>query len=121
MKDLVIAAKVPAKDDKPEMNASITVKTGETAEESIKMFGGDAVNSNAQSNWIVTLQSNIRSGLKKGETQEQIQTRLGASKMGIAASKAAIDPEQAFLAKYAAATPEERKVMRKKLEEAAAK
>ena len=118
MKDLSVTAKVPANKEKgtPELGpATIVVKTGETAAESIKMFGDEAVKSNSDANWIVTLQGNIRSGLRRGETPEQIQARLGSAKMGVAASKAQADPKQAWLAQYAAATPEERKKMKQDL------
>ena len=79
MKALVVEAKVPEKKEGDKVIAkqigpvSITVQTGETATEMIKMFGEDAVKSNANANWVVTLQSNIRARLKKGETVEQIQ------------------------------------------------
>jgi len=115
-----VTARVPAKDGQPEKVASITITDGETAEEQIKMFGDAAVRSNASSNWDVTLQSAIRSGLRRGETQEQLQARLGEAKMGVKIQKAAADPEAAFLAKYQAASPAERKAMMKKLQELAA-
>ncbi len=121
MKDMTITAKVPAKDDKPELNGSLTVKAPESIEEAIQMYGGDAVLSNAISNWTVTLQGTVRGALRRGETQDGIQTRLGGSKMGVAATKAQIDPKQAFIAQYAAASPEERKKMIADLQAAAAK
>ena len=114
MKDLQVTAKVPANEKKgtKEMIGSITVKAPETAEEGIKMFGGDALLSNALSNWVVTLQGNIRGGLRRGEDVKALQVRLGTSKMGVAATKASVDPKQAWLAQYASATPEERKKMK---------
>lgn len=121
MKDLQVTAKVPAKPAKdgkpatPEMVGSIKVKAPETAEEGIKMFGDGAVLTNAISNWVVTLQGAIRSGLRRGENSAALQARLGASKMGVAATKAAIDPKQAWLASYQAATPAERKRMKSEL------
>jgi hypothetical protein len=118
MKDFQVQAKVPANKAKgtPELGpATIIVKTGENVEEMKKMFGDEAVVSNANANWKVTLQSSIRSALKRGETQEQMQARLGAAKMGVAVAKAAIDPKQAWLASYQAATPAERKKMKAEL------
>lgn len=115
MKDLQVQARVPANKAKgtPELGpVTVTVKTGETAEEKIKMFGDEPVSSNADANWKVTLQSSVRSALRRGETQAQIQARLGAAKMGVAVQKAAIDPKQAWLASYQAATPAERKKMK---------
>lgn len=111
-----VQAMVPEKKDKDGKivqkqlgPATIEVQTGVTAKESIELFGDEAVKTNAESNWTVTLQSNIRGGLKKGETQAQIQARLGGAKMGVAQKGAVIDPVQAFLALYASATPERRK------------
>jgi hypothetical protein len=117
MKDLQVTAKVPANAEKgtKEMIGAITVKVPETAEEAIKMYGGDAVLSNAISNWTVVLQGNIRGGLRRGEDAKALQARLGGAKMGVAAAKAQADPKQAWLAQYAAATPEERKKMKKEL------
>ena len=115
MKDMQVSAKVPAKDDQPEKVGTITVKSPESAEEAIKMFGDSPVVSNAISNWVVTLQGTIRAGLRRGETSAQLQARLGGVKMGQAATKAAIDPKQAWLASYQAATPVERKKMKAEL------
>lgn len=112
MKDLQVSARIPAKDGAPERIGSVTVKAPETAEEGIKMFGDQAMNSNATANWVVTLQSGIRGGLKRGETPQALQARLGSAKMGVAAAKAAQDPKAAWLAAYQAATPQERKKMK---------
>jgi hypothetical protein len=50
----------------------------------------------------------MRTGMKKGETEAQLQARLGSAKMGVATKAAIIDPEQAFKAKFLSATPAER-------------
>ena len=117
MKDLQVTVKVPANKEKgtAEMIGSLTVKAPENLKEAQEMFGGDAVLSNAISNWVVTLQGTIRSALRRGEDAKAIQARLGGSKMGVAATKAAVDPKQAWLAQYASATPEERKKMKQDL------
>lgn len=117
MKDLQVSAKVPENKEKgiKEMTAAVTVKAPENLKEAEQMFGGDAVLSNALSNWVVTLQGNIRSGLRRGEDAKAIQARLGTAKMGVAATKAAVDPKQAWLAQYASATPDERKKMKQDL------
>lgn len=115
MKDLAVTAKVPAneKNNTPQLGpATITVKAPENIEEAVKMFGGEAVLSNALANWVVTLQGNIRSALNRKEALPTMQARLGAAKMGVAAAKAAMDPKQAWLAAYQAATPAERKKMK---------
>ena len=75
MSDLTVAAKVPANKEKGTKELGpciVTVPTGATAAEMIQMFGDEGVKSNAEANWTVTLQSNIRSGLKKGKTPETI-------------------------------------------------
>ena len=120
MIDRQVTATVPAKDGKPAMSATITVKDGETAAEQIKVFGDEAVKSNASSNWDVTLQAAIRGGLKRGESQEEIQARLGTAKMGVKVSAAKIDLVQAYMAKFATATPEEQKKMIQELQKRAA-
>jgi hypothetical protein len=86
----------------------------------IQLFGDAAVKSNADANWTVTIQSNIRSRLKKGETVDQIQAALGAAKMGVAVAGAKVDPIQAYLAMFATASPEKQKEMLKELQSKAA-
>ena len=111
MKDLQVSAVYHAgKED--EKTGAITVKAPETAEEAIKMFGPEAVLTNALANWVVKLQGNIRSGVGKGESAEAMQARLGGAKMGVAAAKAAADPKAAWLAAYQAADPKTRKQMK---------
>ena len=123
MKQEVVSAIVPANAEKgtAEISASVTVNYGETAEESIAMFGADAVNSNAFANWRVTLQANIRGALKRGEAPESIAARLSGAKMGVAATGAKIDPVQAYLAAFQNATPEKQAEMLKELKERAKK
>lgn len=95
---------------------TISVNTGATAKEMIEMFGDEAVKTNAQGNWVVTLQGNIRAGLKKGENQEQMQARLGSAKMGISSKGVTVDAKQAYQAEFLAATPEEQVKMIKELQ-----
>ncbi len=118
MKTLTVQANVPEKkDDKGKVIQaavgpySINVQTGDTAADMIKMFGDEAVKSNADANWVVTLQSNMRAGMKKGETNAAMQSRLGVAKMGVSQTGAKIDPKQAFIAMYQSASPEEQKKM----------
>lgn len=89
----------------------VSVDYSETLEEAAQMYGAEAILSNAFANWKVTLQAAIRTGLKKGETQEQLQTRLGSAKMGIAVAGAKVDTEAAYKAKFMASDPESRKKM----------
>ena len=95
------------------------VEFGETAEESIEIFGSDAVNSNAFANWRVTIQAGIRAALKRGESLEDIQARYATAKMGVATAGGKVDAEAAFKAKFLAATPEARKAMINQLRELA--
>jgi len=128
MENLTITAKIPAKaavGDKPatpELGpCTVIVQNGATAKEQIELFGDEAVKTNADASWIVTVQSGIRAGLKRGEAPEQIQERLGSAKMGVASKGATVDPVQAYMAKFATMTPEEQKSEIAKLKERASK
>ena len=117
MKDFIVAAKVPAKKDEEgnisteEMTAQVIVQTAETVSEAEEAFGADAVLSNMNSNWKVTLQGNIRSSLRSGLTPEQIQDKLGTAVLGVAQIGARIDPQAAYIAKFSTASPEEQAKM----------
>lgn len=121
MKKVSVEATVPANKEKgvKEMKAAISVNYAETVAEALKMFGEEAVLSNAFANWRVTLQANIRGGLKRGETPEAIQKRLAEAKMGVAATGARVDPQTAFIAQFKSATPEKQAEMLKMLKNAA--
>ena len=123
MKDVSINAKVPANEEKgtAEMSATVTVKYAETLDEAKAMYGEEAILSNAFANWCVSLQSNIRSGLKKGESAESIAARLAGAKTGVAQTGAKIDPVQAYLAMFQSATPEKQAEMLKELQKKAVK
>lgn len=124
MEKLSVTAKIPANKDKgiKELGpCTVSVSTGSTAEEMIKLFGQEAMKTNAEANWIVTLQSSIRAGLKKGETVEQIQARLKDAKMGVATKGVKVDPVQAYLATFQSSTPAEQKKMLADLQNRAAK
>jgi hypothetical protein len=117
MENITVTAKVPEKKEGDKVvraqigPITISVQTGSTAAEMIQLFGDKAVKSNADANWVVTLQSNIRARLLKGETIEQIQAALGTAKMGVALKGDKVDPIQAYMAMYAVATPEKQKEM----------
>ena len=121
MKQMTVEATVPENAEKgvKEMSAAVSVDYGETAEESIKMFSSEAVNSNAFANWRVTLQSSIRSALKAGLSVEEIQNRLSQAKMGTTIAGVKVDPQQAFIAKFKVATPEKQAEMLEMLRAAA--
>ena len=124
---LTVTAKVPAKKaagDKPAMPelgpCTIIVSTGKDIKEMEQLFGSEAVKTNAEANWCVTLQGNIRTGLKKGETPDQIAARLATAKMGVAQKGVQVDPVQAYLAKFQGATPAEQQKMLAELKSRAA-
>jgi len=127
MKKVTIEATVPEKKDatgkvvQKGVSGNLTVEYAETLDEAKKVYGEEAVLTNAFANWRVTLQAAIRSALKRGETPEQYQTRLGVAKMGIANTGAKVDPVQAYLARFASATPEQQKKMLAELQARAAK
>ena len=126
MEKLIVEAKVPEKKEGDKVvraqigPVQIQVDTGTTAAECIQLFGDKAVKSNADANWVVTLQSNIRARLLKGENAEAIQAALGTAKMGVAVKGAKVDPVQAYLAMFASASPEKQKEMLKELQTKAA-
>ena len=111
---------ISAKSPKLNKETVIIVNYGKTVEESIEMFGGDAVNSNALANWIVTLQAGIRRLHSAGKTDDEIQEILGSAKMGVAVSGGRIDPIQASLAKFKTMNADEQADYLEKLRAAAA-
>jgi len=110
---ILITAKVPANEEKgtTEQTGSATVQMADDVEEAVQMFGADALLSNAWANWKVTLQGNIRKGLKAGESLENIATRLSSAKMGVAQTGVRIDPVAAYVAAFKSADPAKRKEM----------
>ncbi len=109
-----VASKVPENKEKGQVAlgpVTVLVNYAETLEEAKQMYGEEAILSNAFANWKVTIQANIRGGLKRGETAEAMQTRLADSKMGVAATGSQVDIEAAFKAKFLSANPEEQKKM----------
>jgi 2-succinyl-5-enolpyruvyl-6-hydroxy-3-cyclohexene-1-carboxylate synthase len=118
MKKIAVSALVPEKKDaqgkvtSPQLGpVTVEVPFAETLKEAAEMYGEEAVLTNAFANWRVTLQANIRGGLKRGEGAEAITGRLANAKMGVAVTGSKMDAEAAFKAKFLAATPEGRKAM----------
>lgn len=123
MKKVTVEAKVPENREKgiKEMFASATVDFAENIKEAVEMYGEEAILSNALANWRVTLQSNIRSALRRGESPETISARLATAKMGVAQTGTKLDPVQAYLAMFSSATPEKQQEMLKELRQKASK
>jgi hypothetical protein len=122
MKKIAVSALVPEKKDasgkvtqKQLGPISVEVEYGETVAEAVKMYGEEAILTNAFANWRVTLQANIRGALKRGEAPATIQQRLATAKMGVAVTGGKVDAEAAFKAKFLAANPDERKKMNESL------
>jgi hypothetical protein len=127
MKKIAISALVPEKKDaagavitKQLGPVTVEVNYGDNVTESTKMFGDEAMNSNAFANWRVTVQANIRGALKRGEPAAEIIKRLADAKMGVAVTGSKMDAEAAFKAKFLAANPEDRKKMIQQLRDLAA-
>jgi hypothetical protein len=95
---------------------TIFVDYPETLEEAEGWAGGDAILTNAFANFRVNpIQSGIRSALKAGLSQEQIQEKLGTAVMGVAQVGGRVDVQTAFIAKFKMSTPEQQAEMLEKL------
>jgi len=124
MKKVTVNAVVPENKEKgvKGMQAAVVVNFPESIEEAKKVgYTDEVILSNALANWKVTIQNNIRSALKRGEAPAAIAARLAGAKMGVAQTGAKVDPVQAYLAQFAAATPEDQKKMLAELQARAAK
>jgi len=97
-------------------SATIELQTGETAKESIEMFGDEPVLSNANANWVVTIQGGIRRMLAAGKSQAEIQKEIGSSKMGVSRARTA-DPQAAIKKQWATWSPEQRAAFIKEMKE----
>jgi hypothetical protein len=93
---------------------TIFIAFGETATESIEMFGDEAVNSNACRNGKITVQSGMRKMIKDGKTQEQIQNKYKNWKLGVTMERVT-DPVGALMAKWDNYSPEEQADILKQL------
>lgn len=113
---------INARSPKLDRDTTVMVEYGETIEETLEMFGGEAVNSNAYANWRVTLQAAIRRGHEAGKSDEEIQDMISKCKMGVAmtSGRGKADPIQQSLAKFKQMSPEEQQEYLEKLREAAA-
>jgi hypothetical protein len=120
MEKRTVIARVPGKDGNPDLVGQVEVDWGETASECIKSFGDEPINSNAFANYRVTVQSRIRSLMKKGVKPEELQPYFNDAKPGVAISGGKIDPQAAFLAKFKTSTKQEQAAMLAELKAAAA-
>lgn len=123
MKTMLVNAVVPENKEKgtEELSASASVQFAETLEEAKAAYGEEAVLTNAFANWRITLQSAIRSGLRRGESPDAIASRLASAKLGVASIGGKVDPEQAYLAMFASANPQKQAEMIAELKQRAAK
>jgi len=102
------AAPPPKGVDGPTMTGSATINWGETPEETVELYGGAAVDSNALASAVVTIQGGIRRLLRAKKTPEEIQATFGANwKLGVAIARVS-DPTAAILAKWPTMSEEER-------------
>ena len=91
---------------------TIMVNYPETLDEAKEWAGDEAILSNAFAHFKVSpVQSGIRSMLKQGLNQEQIQERLGTAVMGVAREGGRVDAQTAFVAKFKMSTPEQQAEM----------
>jgi len=111
---------ISARSPKLDRETVVMVNFGENAEESVEMFGAEAVNSNAFANYRVTDQAGIRRGHDANKSDEQIADEMEKSKMGVALTGAAVDPIQASLLKFKTMNAEEQAEYLEKLKAAAA-
>ena len=83
MLKLDVNTKVPAKDGNPEMVFNGSKDFPETAAEAIQLYGDTPVRDNAWANFKVRIQSNVRSWLRAGKSNEEIQTLVDGLVMGM--------------------------------------
>ncbi len=110
---------INAKSPKLDRETTVYSQAPTTVDEGTEMFGGDAVNSNAVANWVVTLQAAIRRMHIAKKSDEEIMTELAEAKMGVATSGGRIDPIQASLAVFKLMNEEEKQAYLNKLQVAA--
>jgi len=79
----------------------------DTAEESIQKYGDKVIQSNWLANYVITLQGMIRSGIAKGQTDEEIQAKIEAAVPGVASDRV-VDPIASLKKQYDSKSPEEK-------------
>ena len=104
MRTIEVTAKKKVGDDARE--ATVSIQFGETAEESIKSFGADVVNSNFIQSAKITAQAAMRRMLESGKSAEDISAVMADFKPGVQLQRSS-DPAAAMLGKFATMTAEE--------------
>ena len=112
-KQVEVTAKAKMADDSTK-EETIYIQAGNSAVESIDMFGDEAVNSNAIRNWKITIQSGMRGLIKAGKSQAEIQAKYKDAKLGVAADRTT-DPAGALVAKWDSYSAEEQASILKQL------
>jgi len=106
-KQMTISAKAPDKESGTSLEGSATINWGEIPEETVELYGGEAVDSNALASAVVTIQGGIRRMLRAKKTPAEIQASFDGWKLGVAIARVS-DPTAAILAKWPTMSEEER-------------
>ena len=113
-KTIESSAPPPKGVDGPTLVGSATINWGATPEETVALYGGAAVDSNALASAIVTIQGGIRRMLRAKKTPEEIQAAYDVWKLGVAVTRVS-DPTAAIMAKWPSMSEAERADFLKKL------
>jgi len=126
MQQKEVTAKVPAGKDKegnatPEYGpVTVIVDFPESFEEALGWASEEAILTNAFANWRVLMQSGIRTALRAGKSEDQIQSECEKMVLGVARQGGGrVDVQAAFIAKFRTSTPEVQAEMLATLREAA--
>lgn len=103
-----VSAKV---NTRPDVVATTPYSFPESLDEAKKMWGEDVCLSRLNANVTIFVQGGMRGVLAKGGTAEEAAAHGAKMVPGVQAQRFGVDPEQAFLAKFRAADPEEKKRM----------
>jgi len=90
------------------LSTSVEYDFGDTLDDAIALCGREVVHSQYVANAKVGLQAIVRTKLKSGMSQEQIQSIADGWKPGMVVEKTAIDPLVAFSNAFKAGSPEKR-------------
>jgi len=100
MEKIKVTARIPANKEKGIEARSMTVEVpfASTADEAIKVYGDQAVLTNARANAVVVVQALMRSRMRANKTAEEVAKELADWKMGVSMRKTT-DPIEATLKK----------------------
>lgn len=104
---------ITAKDTKTEASITVEYEFGETIAELVEKFGEEVVFNQARSSLVVALQGAIRTALKAGKTDDEINTLVSEWKPGI--RRQAKSPQDKIKEQLASMDPEIRKALLKEL------